>query len=89
MLLVLVGIAGLLVTGYVATRLAVKYLGAGAAAFLRGGRRLHGPGGLVPGRRPGPDGGLSGPGRGCAPGLGPGSSSGAGPPDPPAGDDRF
>src|ERR1035441_6527025 len=32
-LLVLVGIAGLFVTGYVATRLAVKYLGAGATAF--------------------------------------------------------
>ena len=42
-LLVLVGIAGLFVTGYVATRLAVKYLGAGAAAFLRSGRRFMGP----------------------------------------------
>jgi len=41
--LVLVGIAGLFVTGYVATRLAVKYLGAGAAAFLRSGRRFMGP----------------------------------------------
>ncbi len=42
-LLVLIGIIGLLATGYVATRLAVKYLGAGAAAFLRSGRRFVGP----------------------------------------------
>ena len=42
-LLILLGIAGLLVTGYVATRLAVKYLGAGAVAFLRGGRGFMGP----------------------------------------------
>jgi hypothetical protein len=42
-LLILVGIVGLLVTGYVATRLAVKYLGAGAMAFLRGGRFFTGP----------------------------------------------
>ena len=42
-LLVLVGIVGLFVTGYVATRLAVKYLGAGAAAFLRSGHRFMGP----------------------------------------------
>ncbi len=43
LVLMLVGITGLLVTGYVATRLAVKYLGAGAAAFLRSGRRFVGP----------------------------------------------
>jgi hypothetical protein len=42
-ILVLVGIVGLLVTGYVATRLAVRYLGAGAMAFLRGGRSFVGP----------------------------------------------
>jgi hypothetical protein len=42
-LLLLVGIVGMLVTGYVATRLAVKYLGAGAVAFLRQGRRRMGP----------------------------------------------
>ena len=48
-LLLLVGIAGLVVTGYVATRLAVKYLGAGAAAFLRGGRLFMGPVGWYPG----------------------------------------
>jgi hypothetical protein len=42
-LLILVGICGLLVTGYVATRLAVNYLGAGAAAFLRSGRLFMGP----------------------------------------------
>ena len=41
--LILGGIAALLVTGYVATRLAVKYLGAGAMAFFRGGRRSVGP----------------------------------------------
>jgi hypothetical protein len=41
--LVLIGIAGLFLTGYVATRLAVRYLGEGAAAFLRGGRRFMGP----------------------------------------------
>ena len=44
-LLVLVGVAGLFVTGYVATRLAVRYLGAGAAAFLRNGRRFTGAAG--------------------------------------------
>jgi len=38
LLLIVVGIAGLLVTGYVATRLAVRYLGTGAAALLRQGR---------------------------------------------------
>ena len=43
LLLILLGIAGLVVTGYVATRLAVKYLGAGAVAFLRGGRGYMGP----------------------------------------------
>ncbi len=47
--LMVVGITGLLVTGYVATRLAVKYLGAGAAAFLRSGRRFMGPMGPKPG----------------------------------------
>jgi len=41
--LMLLGITGLLVTGYVATRLAVKYLSAGAASFLRNGRRFMGP----------------------------------------------
>jgi len=49
LLLMLLGIAGLLVTGYVATRLAVKYLGAGAVAFLRGGRSYMGPMGPRPG----------------------------------------
>lgn len=57
------GIVGLLVTGYVATRLAVKYLGAGAMAFLRGGRRFMGPtsppaGGQDMGGLPGRAGGL-------------------------------
>jgi len=42
-ILLAVGIVGLLVTGYVATRLAVKYLGAGAIAFLRQGRQRMGP----------------------------------------------
>ncbi|MGA2530949.1 MAG: hypothetical protein ABSG36_17540 [Acidimicrobiales bacterium] len=42
-ILVLIGVVGLFVTGYVATRLAVRYLGEGAAAFLRGGRRFTGP----------------------------------------------
>jgi uncharacterized membrane protein YgcG len=42
-ILVLIGIAALFVTGYVATRLAVKYLGDGAMAFLRNGRRFVGP----------------------------------------------
>ena len=41
--LLLLGIVGLIVTGYVATRLAFKYLGAGAVAFLRQGRRRMGP----------------------------------------------
>jgi hypothetical protein len=41
--LLVVGIVGLMVTGYVATRLAFKYLGAGAVAFLRQGRRRMGP----------------------------------------------
>jgi hypothetical protein len=48
-ILLVVGIAGMLVTGYVATRLAVKYLGAGAVVFLREGRRRMGPMGA---RRP-------------------------------------
>lgn len=48
-ILVLIAIAGLLGTGYVATRLAVKYLGAGAAAFLRSGRKFMGPTGPRPG----------------------------------------
>ncbi|MGD0944397.1 MAG: hypothetical protein ABR972_09010 [Acidimicrobiales bacterium] len=47
--LVLIGVGGLLVTGYVATRLAVNYLGAGAAAFLRSGRLFMGPMGPRPG----------------------------------------
>jgi hypothetical protein len=82
-ILVLIGIVGLLVTGYVATRLAVKYLGAGAAAFLRSGRLFMGPMGPRPG---GPDMGGGFPGqtghmppgfdRGLPPGT-PGS-----PPDP-------
>jgi hypothetical protein len=55
-LLILLGICGLFVTGYVATRLAVGYLGAGAAAFLRGGRRFMGPMGPRP-DGPGPTGG--------------------------------
>ena len=49
LLLALLGIAGLLVTGYVATRLAVRYLGEGAMAFLRGGRGYGGPTGPRPG----------------------------------------
>jgi len=49
LLLVLLGIVGLLLTGYVATRLAVKYLGAGAVAFLRGGPSYMGPMGPRPG----------------------------------------
>jgi hypothetical protein len=55
--LVLVGVTGLLVTGYVATRLAVRYLGAGAVAFLRGGRRMSPMG---PRRGPGNAGGFPG-----------------------------
>jgi hypothetical protein len=86
-LLVVVGIAGLLVTGYVATRLAVKYLGAGAAAFLRSGRRFAGPtasrpgghetgGQSMGGGRPGSTGGMPpGLGAGLPPGT-PGSPSG-------------
>lgn len=71
LLLLLLGIAALLVTGYVATRLAVRYLGEGAAAFLFGGQRFRRPvdfgqGGAA---SPGP-GQLGGP----APGLGPGDS---------------
>jgi hypothetical protein len=87
-LLVLIGMAGLLVTGYVATRLAVRYLGAGAAAFLRGGRRFMGPMGRYPGGS-GPDGGSPGSGGGAPPGIGPGSAPGTGPPGPPTGDGRF
>ena len=76
-LLVLVGVAGLFVTGYVATRLAVKYLGAGAAAFLRNGRRFAGAADLrVNGQSMG--GGFAGPtagmGSGFDAGLPPGSS---------------
>lgn len=47
--LILLGIGGLLVTGYVATRLAVKYLGQGATAFLRSGRLFMGSTGPRPG----------------------------------------
>jgi hypothetical protein len=67
-LLILVGIAGLFVTGYVATRLAVRYLGTGAAAFLRGGRRFMGPMGP---RTGGQDtgGGFSSPATGVPPGF--------------------
>ncbi|MGA2803709.1 MAG: hypothetical protein ABSF89_04860 [Acidimicrobiales bacterium] len=82
-LLVLVGIIGLFVTGYVATRLAVKYLGAGAAAFLRSGRRFMGPMGPRPGGEnmaggfPGSGGGVP---HGFDPGLPPGNPR---PPAPP------
>jgi hypothetical protein len=83
-LLVLVGIAGLFVTGYVATRLAVKYLGAGAAAFLRSGRRFMGPmdpragGQNMGGGFPGSTGGMP---PGCDAGLPPGTpGSPSGPP---------
>ncbi|MGA3352880.1 MAG: hypothetical protein ABSD85_06800 [Acidimicrobiales bacterium] len=82
--LVLIGIAGLFVTGYVATRLAVKYLGAGAAAFLRGGRRFMGPMGPRPG---GPDMGGGFPGSGGMQGFNPGLPP-ASPPAPPPHDDR-
>jgi hypothetical protein len=86
-LLILLGIAGLLVTGYVATRLAVKYMGAGAVAFLRGGRGFMGP--MAP-----PDGqdmgsGFPGSTGGTPPGftagLPPGFTAGLppGPPGPP------
>jgi hypothetical protein len=83
-LLVLVGIIGLFVTGYVATRLAVKYLGAGAAAFLRSGRRFMGPMGPRPGSGdmaggfPGSGGGVP---HGFDPGLPPGTPRP--PPGPP------
>jgi hypothetical protein len=80
-LLVLVGIIGLFVTGYMATRLAVKYLGAGAAAFLRSGRRFVGP----MGPRPGSEnmaGGFPGSGGGVPPGFDPGLPPGN--PRPPA-----
>jgi len=50
-LLLVLGIVGMLVTGYVATRLAVKYLGAGAVAFLRQGRGRMGPMGTRMGRQ--------------------------------------
>jgi hypothetical protein len=71
------GIVGLMATGYVATRLAFRYLGQSAVAFLRGGRRQHttmgGPGmGGFPGspsRFPGPPGGFPGlPGGASSPG---------------------
>jgi vacuolar-type H+-ATPase subunit I/STV1 len=42
-LLILLGVGGLLATGYVATRLAVGYLGEGAMAFLRNGHFFAGP----------------------------------------------
>lgn len=74
-LLLLLGIVGLLVTGYVATRLAVRYLGEGTAAFLFGSRRFQRPADFG---RGGP-GGPGGPGPGQlgrpAPGPGPGPSS--------------
>jgi hypothetical protein len=86
-ILLVVGVVGLVVTGYVATRLAFKYLGAGAAAFLRQSRRRTGPprggqntGGGFPadpaGMPPGFDGGLP-PGfiGGLPPGV-PGSPTG-------------
>jgi hypothetical protein len=83
--LVLVGITGLLVTGYVATRLAVKYLGAGAAAFLRSGRLFMGPMGPRPGGG-GPAGGFPGQPGGMPPGFNRGLPPGtppSGPPNPP------
>jgi hypothetical protein len=85
-LLILIGVCGLFVTGYVATRLAVSYLGAGAAAFLRGGRRFMGPMGTRPGG-PGAPGGFPGAAGGMPPGLGTGLPPGPGwvpPPDPPS-----
>jgi hypothetical protein len=65
--LILGGIAALLVTGYVATRLAVRYLGSGAMAFLRGGRRSVGPTGPRGGQ--GMDGGFPGSTRSPRPGF--------------------
>ena len=89
-LLVLVGIVGLFVTGYVATRLAVKYLGAGAAAFLRSGRRFVGPMGPRAGDRDMGDqdmgGGFPGSTGGIPPGLGAGRPPGT--PGPPSGPPR-
>jgi hypothetical protein len=93
--LLVVGILGLIVTGYVATRLAVKYLGAGATAFLRSGRRFMGPmgprgggqnigGGFPGGGFPGGAGGGMPPSGSRAPdfnaGLPPGPGSPSGPP---------
>jgi hypothetical protein len=78
-ILVLVGIAGLLVTGYVATRLAVRYLGAGAMAFLRSGRSFVGP--MGPRRGAQDAGGFPGsPGGSLNVGLPPGEGA---PPQPP------
>jgi len=82
--LILVGVLGLLITGYVATRLAIKYLGAGAAAFLRSGRRFMGPMGPRPGGQ-NMGGGFPGSGKGVPPefkaGLPPGAQGpSSGPP---------
>jgi hypothetical protein len=82
--LLVVGIVGMMVTGYVATRLALKYLGAGAVAFLRQGRRRAGPMSSRMGR-PGPNMGTPFPGVGPPPdfdaGLPPGTpGSPSGPP---------
>ena len=88
-ILLVVGVVGLLVTGYVATRLAFKYLGAGAAAFLRQGRRRTGPprggqssGGGFPGAPAGMSPGFDGaPPPGFVGGLPPGNpGSPTGPP---------
>jgi hypothetical protein len=50
----LVGVGGMLLTGFVTTRLAVEYFGEGARAFLRQGRSFVGPlGPLVRGKDPG------------------------------------
>jgi hypothetical protein len=85
-LLVLVGVGGLLVTGYAATRLAVRYLGAGATAFLRSGRRFMGPMGP---RTGGPDMGGGFPGRtGGMPGFNAGLPPATPGPTPPPRDDR-
>jgi hypothetical protein len=88
-ILLVVGVVGLMVTGYVASRLAFKYLGAGAAAFLRQGRRRMGPrtggqnnGGGFPGAPPGmPPGFIGGLPPGFGGGLPPGTpGSPTGPP---------
>ena len=53
-LLLFVGIVGIVVTGYVTTRLAAKYLGAGATAFLRSQSRAGRRYGATDGGPPGP-----------------------------------